>query len=191
MNFVTVILAGGEGRRIGGGKPLRMLAGMTLLDRAVVRARGWSDQMVVAVRDPEQIRGAAVAWIEDAPDIQGPLGGLIAALRFAHDRDAEAALTIPADMPFLPPDLPDRLIEAIGGAAAAISSSGGYLHPVCGLWRVDALKLAPDYFTLAGRSLKGFAKAAGFVEVEWPAQPIDPFFNINSAEDLAAAERLA
>jgi molybdenum cofactor guanylyltransferase len=190
MNFATVILAGGEGRRIGGSKPLRMLGGMTLLDRAIVRAGGWSDHMVVAVRDPEQIKGAAAAWIEDAPDIEGPLGGLVAALRFARDRGAEAALTIAADMPFLPPDLPDRLSEEIGAAAAAISSSGSFLHPVCGLWRVNALNLAPDYLASGGRSLKGFAKAAGFAEVEWAAQPIDPFFNINSAEDLAAAERL-
>jgi molybdenum cofactor guanylyltransferase len=191
MNFATVILAGGEGRRIGGGKPLRMLAGITLLDRAIVRARGWSKHIVVAVRDPDQIRGAAVAWIEDAPDIQGPLGGLIAALRFADERGVEAALTIAADMPFLPSDLPGRLSEEIGGAAAAVASSGGSLHPVCGLWRVDALKLASNYLASGGGSLKGFAKAVGFVEVVWPVQPVDPFLNINSAEDLAAAERLA
>jgi molybdenum cofactor guanylyltransferase len=190
MKFETIILAGGEGRRIGGAKPLCMLAGKTLLDRAISQARIWSDQVSVAVRDPQQLQGAAVPMIEDVADIEGPLGGLLAALRSARERDAEAALTIPADMPFLPTDLPGRLSEEIGTAAAAIASSGGHLHPVCGLWRVNSLELARDYLASGGRSLKGFARAAGFVEVEWPAQPLDPFFNINNAEDLAAAELL-
>jgi molybdenum cofactor guanylyltransferase len=190
MKFETMILAGGEGRRIGGAKPLCMLAGRTLLDRAINQALVWGEQVSVAVRDPDQLQGAAVPMIEDVAHIEGPLGGLLAALRFARERGAEAALTIPADMPFLPADLPDRLSEDIGKAASAIASSGGHLHPVCGLWRVGSLKFASDYLASGKRSLKGFAEAAGFVEVEWPAQPIDPFFNINSAEDLATAELL-
>jgi molybdenum cofactor guanylyltransferase len=190
MNFATVILAGGEGSRIGGGKPLRMLAGKTLLDRAISQARGWSDQMAVAVREPEQIQGAAVVIIEDSPEIEGPLGGLCAALSFARDEGFDAVLTIPADMPFLPQDLPFRFSDGIGGRCAAVAASAGRLHPVCGLWRVAALDLLPDYLASGRRSLGDFAKAVGMVAVSWEASPHDPFFNINSPEDLAAAERL-
>lgn len=191
MNFATVILAGGEGRRIGGGKPYRMLAGKTLLERAISQARGWSDQVAVAVRDPEQLQGAAVAIIEDHPDIEGPLGGLSAALRYARDKGLDAVLTIPADMPFLPQDLQVRFCDAIGGRCAAVAASAGRLHPVCGLWRVAALDLLPDYLDSGRRSLGDFAGEVGMVAVSWDARPHDPFFNINSAEDLVAAERLA
>jgi molybdenum cofactor guanylyltransferase len=190
MNFATVILAGGEGSRIGGGKPLRVLAGKTLLERAISQARGWSDQMAVAVRDPAQIQGAAVTTIEDSPDIEGPLGGLSAALHHAHDKGLDAVLTIPADMPFLPSDLAARFSNAIEGRCAAVAASAGRLHPVCGLWRVAALDLLPDYLASGRRSLGDFARAVGMLSVSWEARPHDPFFNINGPEDLAAAERL-
>lgn len=190
MNFAVVILAGGEGRRLGGGKPLRMLGGKTLLDRAICRASTWSDHLAVAVRDPGQLRGCEVVMIEDSVDIEGPMGGLCAALRFARGKRLDAVLTIACDMPFLPADLPCRLGEAIQGKRAAIAASEGRLHPVCGLWRVECLDRIAGYLASGQRSLGGFAAAVGRVTVSWEALPQDPFFNINSLEDLAAAERM-
>jgi molybdopterin-guanine dinucleotide biosynthesis protein A len=99
-------------------------------------------------------------------------------------------LTIPCDMPFLPDKLPQRLMAAIGELGAAIASSGGNLHPVCGLWRTAALTEVPAYWALGKRSLHGFARHIGFAEVEWPSTARDPFFNINSPADLAEAEAL-
>lgn len=189
MRIAIVILAGGEGRRIGGGKPLKLLGGERLIDRAEALARQWSDRVAVAVRAPEQIAGSGLKCVLDEP-IEGPLAGLAAALRFARDEGFEAVLTIPADMPFLPADLERRLSAAIGDATAAIAKSGGELHPVCGLWRLSAADALPEYLRSGRRSLKGFAEAIGFHGVEWPNEPNDPFRNINSAADLAAAERL-
>jgi molybdopterin-guanine dinucleotide biosynthesis protein A len=127
--------------------------------------------------------------VGDDMDVEGPLGGLVAGLRFARDTKSGFLLTIPADMPFLPPDLLDKLRDAIGGTASALASSGGHVHPVCGLWRSSSLDRIPDYVARGRRSLKGFAESVGCVEVEWPTVPQDPFFNINSAGDLAEAER--
>lgn len=185
-----VILAGGEGSRIGGGKPLRLLGGKRMIDRAEALASQWSEITAVAVRNHAQVGSTQSACIADEEGIEGPLAGLVAALRFARDNGCEAVLTIPADMPFLPLALEERLSAAIGGAGAAIASSGGKLHPVCGLWRVSALEAMPPYLTSGRRSLRGFAEAVGFASVEWTHQPADPFFNINSGEDLVAAERL-
>ena len=190
MRIVAVILAGGAGSRIGGAKPSRMLAGRTLLERAAAHAGKWSDRVAVAVRGPGQAAGVGLPLLFDHPGIDGPLAGLAAGLRFVRDEHAEAVLTLPADMPFLPADLSERLQGAINGRAAAIASSGGRLHPVCGLWRTVGLEEIADYVARGGRSLRGFAEAMGFAAVEWLAAPVDPFFNINNAEDLAAAERL-
>lgn len=183
-----VILAGGEGRRIGGEKPLRLLGGRRLIDRALDFSRRWSNSVAVAVRDQSQMPSLHAEIIEDEA-IEGPLGGLAAALNVARHKGCVFALTIPADMPFLPLDLLDRLTNAIGRSGCAIASSGGHVHPVCGLWRVSSLALLDDYVSSGGRSLKGFAALTGSVEVEWPAGPNDPFFNINSAADLAKAEK--
>lgn len=190
MRIAVVILAGGEGIRVGGGKPLRLLGGKRLIDRAEELAGRWSEIVAVAVRDPAQVGRTRFACIFDEPGIEGPLAGLAAALRFASDSGCEAALTIPADMPFLPADLLQRLSQAIGRAGAAIAGSGGKLHPVCGLWKVSARDALPDYLASGRSSLRGFAEAIGSRQVEWPDEPEDPFLNINSAEDLARAERL-
>lgn len=186
--IAVVILAGGEGSRIGGDKPARTLGGNTLLDRAVEFARGLSDKIAIAVRD-QQIGDVGVDVVQDEPEVEGPLGGLIAALRFASDKSAHAVLTLPTDMPFLPPDLADRLEHDLADRSAAIALSGEHLHPVCGLWHSDVLDAVPDYLASGRRSLKGLAEAVGYVAVEWPDDPSDPFFNINTPADLAEAER--
>jgi molybdopterin-guanine dinucleotide biosynthesis protein A len=93
-------------------------------------------------------------------------------------------------MPLTPSDLADRLAEALGSQGAALAASGGRLHPVCGLWRVEALGALPAYAATGRRSLKGFAAEVGFTAVDWPVEPLDPFFNVNTPEDLARAEAL-
>ena len=188
-SVAVVILAGGEGRRIGGGKPRLELAGKRLIDRAIELARRSSELVAVAVRDEAQVQPVDVTLIPDDQNVEGPLGGLIAGLKFMREREPEKLLTIPADMPFLPDDLLDRLGREIGERACALASSGGHLHPVCGLWRASALDRAPEYLAGESRSLKGFAALTGFVAVDWTADPEDPFFNINSPDDLAEAER--
>jgi molybdopterin-guanine dinucleotide biosynthesis protein A len=72
----------------------------------------------------------------------------------------------------------------------AIAGSGGRLHPVCGLWLPEVLALVPKYLDSGRRSLKGFAQEVGVVAVDWPDDPANPFFNINSVSDLKAAEEI-
>ncbi len=183
----VVILAGGAGRRIGGGKPQRLLAGTSLLDRAISLARRWSDRVAIAATES---LCAGVPCLTDDPSIEGPLGGLAAGLRHARALGADEMIVLPCDMPFLPADLPDRLRAAIGNAAAAIPASEGEIHPVCALWRVRALAGLDPYLATGRRSLRGFAEAVGYAAVDWPCEPIDPFFNINNKADLATADAL-
>jgi len=188
VKIAAIILAGGEGSRIGGDKPKRLLGGATLLDRAIDYASGLSDKVAVAVRD-QQVGSVGVVVIRDDPTIEGPLAGLVAALGFGRDEDADAVLTLPADMPFLPPDLADRLAEELANNRAAIATSGGHLHPVCGLWLTSALDYMPEYLASGRRSLRGLAETVGYVAVDWPTDSEDPFFNINTSADLVEAER--
>lgn len=169
-----VILAGGEGRRMGGDKPQRLLGGETLLERALRQARLWSGDVLIAARD--------CGDLADDPAIEGPLGGVAAALALGGD-----VLTIPCDMPFLPDDLPERLRSE---AAATIAACGGRLHPVCALWKAGVASALPAYLATGRRSLTGFAEAVGYQTVEWPGAPVDPFFNVNDEAELARAEAL-
>jgi len=189
-NLLVAILAGGEGSRIGGGKPLIRLGSKTLIERAVERARHWSSDIVVALRSPHQLGGLSLPSIIDDSAVEGPLAGLAAALDWGQRHGAQALMTVPCDMPFLPDGLPQLLGAALGDQTVALASSGGRLHPVCGLWRIDALGAMRAYCATGRRSLRGFAEQVGFAAVDWPAEPVDPFFNINNKADLAEAERL-
>lgn len=188
--IAIAVLAGGEGSRIGGGKPLIRLGGTTLIEQAFERAHSWSNLAVVAIRSTDQLGFRPLPWIVDAPGIAGPLAGLIASLGWASEQGSNVLMTIPCDMPFLPDDLPRRLLAGIGEHSAAVASSGGNLHPVCGLWRVEAIQQIDAYCSSGRRSLKGFAQHLGFAEVEWPTVSRDSFFNINSPADLATAEAM-
>ena len=185
---LVLILAGGEGSRIGGGKPMRRLGAETLIGRAARLAQSWSDEVRIAVRRGDQVGPIGVPLLADSPEIEGPLGGLAAGLRRARALGRASLLTLPCDMPFVPPDLTERLAAAMDGHNAAVAASGGELHPVCALWRTEALDFLEDYLATGRRSLRGFADAAGHVAVEWDSKPLDPFFNINSEADLRAAE---
>jgi molybdopterin-guanine dinucleotide biosynthesis protein A len=188
--IAVVILAGGEGARIGGRKPFKRLASERLIDRALRKARSWSNLVAVSVRELEQVQPLDADLIKDDPRIVGPLAGLESALAFARANRCELVLAIPADMPFLPADLLKRLEAGIGSSVCALGNSGGRLHPICGLWRTAALREVQPYVVTGRRSLKGFAETVGFVAVDWATEPIDPFFNINTADDFLRAELL-
>jgi molybdopterin-guanine dinucleotide biosynthesis protein A len=191
VNFVCVVLAGGEGRRMGGGKPLQAFGDGTLIARALELARGYANDVAVAVRDPVQAGGYDARLIRDNPAIEGPLAGLAAALDDARSQGVDAVLTLPCDAPQLPSDLARRLADALTEtprAEAAIAASGGQWHPVCGLWRASARDRFPEYLASGARSLRGFAEACHAVVVEWSTAPADPFANANTPEELAALQ---
>jgi molybdopterin-guanine dinucleotide biosynthesis protein A len=182
----VVILAGGEGARMGGDKPLRLWKGVRLINRALFIARGYSETVAVNVRTPDQFDLSGLTLIYDAPDIAGPLAGLDAALRFAQQRSASRVLTMPCDSPLLPPDLLSRLSAAMEkGALAALARSHGWTHPVCGLWRADLGERLHAYHAGGRSSPYGFAEEVGAAIVDWGEPRPDPFANINTPEDLA------
>lgn len=185
-----VIAAGGDGARIGGGKPARQLGGLRLIDHAVAWARRHSDAVALAVRPGDGDWGTGCPLLFDARQGIGPISALESAFGHARTHGRASVLMIGCDMPFLPGDLVDRLSMALGregdGKGAALPLSGGRLHPAAALWRPDTEALAA-YMARGGESLRRFAEAISMVEVIWDAVP-DPFANINDAATLAAAE---
>jgi molybdenum cofactor guanylyltransferase len=193
MKVVCAILAGGEGRRMGGAKPLRPWGEGTLLGNALAFARRQAPDLVVALRAHGQAGEIDAPVVLDAPGVDGPLAGLAAALRHGRELGYEAVLTLPFDMPRLPDDLAARLCaaaEARPEALAAVARTDLDLHPVCAVWRVAALDRLPAYLDSGRRSLRGFADACDAVAVDWPEAMHPLFANANTPDELSRLRAL-
>lgn len=183
-----VIAAGGEGQRIGGDKPQRLLGGKPLLAHAIENAALQSDCVALAVRDSTQIDGGNLPLLCDAAPGRGPISALISAFAFAAARGCARVMLIGCDQPFLPHDLAQRLGAELGKHKVAMPVSRGKYQPLAALWCVDQPALA-DYMTQGGASLWRFAAAQGVAHVAWPETGThDPFANINDPAGLAEAE---
>lgn len=182
-----VIAAGGDGVRIGGTKPSRMLGGRRLIDHALAWAGRHADTVALAVRLRDADWGTGLPLLVDRHDGIGPISALASAFRFAHDQRRPTLLMIGCDMPLLPDDLLGRLQAALPGHGAAMPVSGGRRHPMATLWAPDVPAIEA-YIATGGQSLWRFAQAVGMAEVTWDNAP-DPFVNINEPADLAAAEQ--
>lgn len=195
----AVILAGGLARRMGGGdKPLRSIAGRPLLAHVIERLQPQCGALALnANGDPSRFSRFALPVIADTVhDFPGPLAGVLAAMEWAATAHPEAqhVLTVPGDCPFLPRDLVARLDQArrAENAEIAVAASGGHLHPVIALWPValrEALRTVLVDEDI--RKVERFTARYRRAEVEWPVTPFDPFFNANTPEDVAEAERIA
>ena len=194
-----LVLAGGLARRMGGGdKALIAIGGIPILDRVLARLRpSCTGIMLNANGDPARFARYGLPIVPDSvPDFAGPLAGILAGLDWAaaHAPDIAWMASAPGDCPFLPHDLVSRLHEARqqAGTPLAGARSGDWRHPVVALWRValrDDLRQALIGEDL--RKIEVWTARHGVAIAEWPAQPIDPFFNVNTPEDAAEAERLA
>jgi molybdopterin-guanine dinucleotide biosynthesis protein A len=194
-----ILLAGGLARRMGGGdKPMRSIAGRTILDRVIARLDPQCDGLVLnANGDPARFAAYGLPVIADSvADFPGPLAGLLAGLDWiaAHRPDVTWVLSAAADCPFLPRDLVARLHRARTeqNAQAAVAASGGQSHHVIGLWSVTLREQLRHALAVENvRQVQRWTARFSVATVIWPTEPLDPFFNANTVDDLALAERLA
>lgn len=194
-----IILAGGRATRMGGGdKGFRSVAGRRLIDHVIERLADQCAPLAInANGDPARFAEFGLPILPDSlPDHPGPLAGVLAGLDWAAGIGADAIVTVAADTPFFPHDLVVRLRAVAGPSGLALAASRDaegrlWQHPTFGLWPValrDDLRAA-----LQGglRKIVLWTERHGAGIAEFPSDPFDPFFNINTPEDIAEAERLA
>jgi molybdopterin-guanine dinucleotide biosynthesis protein A len=194
-----LVLAGGLARRMGGGdKPLTMIGGVTILDRVLSRLKPQCTALIInANGDPARFASTGLPVVaDDVPDFAGPLAGILAGLDWAaaHAPDTAYVASAPGDCPFLPRNLVTRLHEARQAAnlPLACARSGEWRHPVVALWPVALRHDLRQAVTGEGlRKIEVWTARHGVALADWPTEPVDPFFNVNTPEDAAAADRIA
>jgi molybdenum cofactor guanylyltransferase len=194
-----IVLAGGLARRMGGGDKARIrIGGKSILERVLARIAPQCTAVIInANGDPARFADTGLPVVADGvAGFVGPLAGILAGLDWAaeHMRDVADAVSVPGDCPFLPDDLVARLASArkAAGLPLACARSGDWRHPVVGLWPV-ALRndLRRVLVEEQQRKIEVWTARHGVAIADWPATPIDPFFNVNTPENAAEAERLA
>ena len=196
-----LVLAGGLARRMGGGDKARIeIGGVTILDRVLACLSAQCTGIAInANGDPGRFADTSVPVIPDNVEGHpGPLAGILAGLDWltAQNNGIEWMLSVPGDCPFLPDDLVERLHGARrkmgAGVPLACARSGEWRHPVVGLWpvalRADLRKALVEEGL---RKIEVWTGRHGVAIADWPPEPIDPFFNVNTPEDAERATRIA
>ncbi|KCV81816.1 molybdopterin-guanine dinucleotide biosynthesis protein MobA [Actibacterium atlanticum] len=206
-HILGVILAGGQGTRMGGcDKALLQLGGQTLLSHVITRLRPQVAEIALnANGDAARFADFGLPVVADSiAGHPGPLAGVLAGLDWAAGQGAQAIITVAADTPFFPNDLAAHLLEASHGQEHPLvlaatkgeaqtkskSKSGLIRHPTFGLWPVA---LRDDLRAALGGGLKKvvlWSDPHGGREALFPVGDFDPFFNINTPEDLTRADAL-
>ena len=194
-----LVLAGGLARRMGGGdKALIRIGDETILARTLARLSPQVEGIVLnANGDAARFAPFGLPVVADSvPDFAGPLAGILAGLDWvaAHHPQIAWVVSVPGDCPFLPRDLVARLHEARAreNKPLACAHSGDWRHPVVGLWRVALREDLRRAITVEDlRKIEVWTARHGVALADWPTDPIDPFFNVNTPEDVATATRLA
>ena len=194
-----VVLAGGQATRMGGGdKSMLPLAGRRVIDHVLERLRPQvSDIALNANGDPGRFTEFGLPVVADSvSEFPGPLAGVLAGLDWAAEQGSDYILTVAADTPFFPMDLmrgldQARTLQALPIALAATEGpSKRFRHPTFGLWPVllrDDLRQA---LAAGMRKVVLWTDKHGAAEALFPNDLYDPFFNINTPEDLAKAEAM-
>lgn len=192
-----VLLAGGRARRMGGGdKCLRRLAERPILDHIVARARPQTDSLVLnAHGDPARFKVYDLPVVGDViPGFAGPLAGILTGLLWTRENVPGAAwmASFATDTPLFPEDLVARLHAATeDGADIACAASAGRRHPVFALWPVRLAEALRAALVDEGiHKIDAWTARYRVAAVAFPAEPFDPFFNVNAPEDLERAEAL-
>jgi molybdopterin-guanine dinucleotide biosynthesis protein A len=202
--LVGVLFAGGQSRRMGGGdKSLLTLGGRPMIAHAIATLRPQVDALAInANGDPARFAAFGLPVVPDRdPDFAGPLAGLLAGMDWArkHHPGAGHVATAACDTPFFTGDLVARLRQAAQAQrspdAIAIASSAGRGHFVFGLWPVALADDLAAYLAEGRRKVQDWIERHPHASVEFApvrvgGAAIDPFFNVNTPEELARAESM-
>jgi molybdopterin-guanine dinucleotide biosynthesis protein A len=184
---------------MGGGDKARIrVNGATILERVLARLKSQCGRVIInANGDPARFADTGLPVVADSvPDFAGPLAGILAGLDWmaVNAPECDWLASVPGDCPFLPGDLVTRLHEVRAAAAVplACARSGEWRHPVVALWPLSLREdLRRALLDEGLHKIELWTARHRIGVADWPDEPVDPFFNVNTPEDAARAEDIA
>ena len=180
------IIAGGTSSRMGrDDKLLLSICGSNILNHVINRLSPQLGSLIVNANREDL--NTSLEVIPDLIKNSGPLGGIYTALKTAKERGFSKVITSPADTPFIPKDFVSRL-ETYSSKPIVVAKSQGRVHPILALWDTTLLSDTEWALNKGERKILSWIEKYSPAQIEWIDGP-DPFFNINTPEDLAQAKK--
>ena len=197
-NILGSILAGGKSKRMGEDKLFLNLNNKTLIEHTINKVKKYFDELIIITnKENEFFAKNNLTAVKDCIEGQlGPLVGILTAMKWAKENSPKCSwiATFPCDTPFFPESIISKFIEESKKKESLIlcASSHGRKHNIFGLWSLDLYdKLHNDLVNNKVRKVQDWTKANNIKNLEFKFKDYDPFFNINTAEDLELAKKLS
>jgi len=197
-NILGAILAGGKSKRMGKDKLFLKLNNTTLIDHTIKKVKKYFKELIIITNQENKFfLKNNLTIVKDCIDGQlGPLVGILTAMKWAKENSSNCnwIASFPCDTPFFPEAVILKFIEESKKKKSLMlcASSHGRKHNIFGLWSLDLYdKLYNDLVKNKIRKVQDWTKANNIKNLEFKFEDYDPFFNINTLEDLEFAKKLS
>jgi molybdenum cofactor guanylyltransferase len=196
-NILGSILAGGKSKRMGKDKIFLNLNNKTLIEHTIIKVKKYLKELIIITnKENEFFSKNSLITVKDCIEGQlGPLVGILTAMKWARENSSKYSwvASFPCDTPFFPESIILKFIEESKKKESLIlcASSHGRKHNIFGLWSLDLYdKLYNDLVNNKVRKVQDWTKANNIKNLDFEFKEYDPFFNINTVEDLEFAKKL-
>ena len=190
--ILSVVLAGGKSKRFGEDKSQVKLEGKILIDYILSEIIDeFNETLIVANQNINFVQSSKISLIKDFKEGQGPLGGVLSAMKWIKENKKKYnwISTFPVDTPFFTKKVLKSFYKniKIDEGKLFFIRSKETRHNIFGLWSVDLMDQLESDLLKGDRKVELWANSMGVKTINIEYQNIDPFFNINTKEDLEIA----
>ena len=192
-NILDTVLAGGKSQRFGEDKSQVMLEGKLLIDYILSEISSEFREILVVSNNKIDFKNSEkISIIEDFKKGLGPLGGVLSAMKWVkeNNKNYEWVSTFPADTPFFKKEILQKFYKEIEIEKSRLFfiKSNKTRHNIFGLWSIDLLDKLEEDLNRGDRKVELWANSVGVKVIDMDFKNIDPFFNINTKQDLEKAK---
>ena len=193
--ILPVVLAGGKSKRFGGGKSQAQLGGKILIDYILSEIINDFKEVIIVANDPiKHLPSEKITKIGDFKKNLGPLGGIFSAMKWVKDnhKKYQWIVTFPSDTPFFKNKIMNSFLNKINEKESELffMKSNEKRHNIFGLWSLDLIDQLEKDLENGSRKVEKWANNNGVKTINMSFEKEDPFFNINTQEDLEKAEKI-
>ena len=194
-NILPVVLAGGKSKRFGEDKSQKQLGSKILIDYILSEIINDFNEVIIVANAPiKHLSSDKITKIEDYKKDHGPLGGIFSAMKWAKDNNKKYQwiITFPSDTPFFKNKIMNNFLNKINTKESELFfvKSNEKQHNIFGLWSLDLIDQLEKDLENGSRKVEKWANNIGVKTINMSFEKEDPFFNINTKEDLEKAKKI-